>query len=655
MGQVYLARTASGRHVVVKVIRPEFTDDPEFRARFAREAEISRRVGGFHTAQVVDAAPEDDPPWIATAFVPGPSLEQTVRENGPLEEPELTALALGLAEGLEAIHECGLVHRDLKPANILMAQDGPRIIDFGIARPLDVTGMTETGTILGTLAYMSPEQTRGEPANPASDMFSLGSVLAFAATGTNPFAAETMGATVLRIISTAPEVEELPDRLRPLIEACWDHEPRLRPAPGELITSLTDSAVETEDAFPSEQVGDYFPVSETTPTKQEDDHPGLDLQESLDLESPSKTKLSVFRLRPLVWTFSTVLVAGLIHWAAPFFTDVTSPPEVKAEVVVDMHEGMYDENEEFNSYIMSMEISPDGSVLATQDSFSLIRGPFSKDINRTYIRLWDASTGENTVERRFGEESPRQDFLFGPEGNPLRVEFAHEGEAVLHDIENREPLLTFASEQGSIRNLVFSSDGSTILTETSIDEIIEWDSTTGERLATHALEDDVTSKYTLCHDQHVSANQHNRGMEIWDTDSGESITTIDNESAKIRSCSFSPNEKFLATGSDDEHTQLWDIDTGELVAIYTTYEDTFYTRNFAPSVQINSVAFSPDGDTLATGRSDGDIYLWEIESEEHTLTLTGHEEEIQHVAFGADGDTLFAGGEGSMLRMWELG
>src|SRR5699024_1990535 len=241
-------------------------------------------------------------------------------------------------------------------------------------------------------------------AHPASHILSLGRVLGFAAPGTNPFAAETMGATVLRIISTAPEVEELPGRLRPLIEACWDHEPRLRPTPGELITALTDPAVETENAFPSEQAGYYFPVSETTPTKQEDDHPRLDLQESLYLETPSKPHLSVFRLRPLVWTFSTVLVAGLIHWSVPFFTDVTSPPEVKAEVVVDMHEGMYDENEEFNSYIISMEISPDGSVLATRDSFSLIRGPFSQDINRTYIRLWDASTGENTVERRRSEE-----------------------------------------------------------------------------------------------------------------------------------------------------------------------------------------------------------------------------------------------------------
>ncbi|WP_344984079.1 serine/threonine-protein kinase, partial [Thermobifida alba] len=189
MGQVFLARSPGGRPVVVKVILPEYASDTEYRARFAREVEAARRVGGFHTAQVVAADPDADPPWMATAYVPGPSLSQAVHQRGPLDEQVLRTLAAGLAEGLAAIHGCGLVHRDFKPGNIILAADGPRIIDFGIARPTDASTMTQTGAVIGTLSYMSPEQIGGSPVGPASDIFSFGTVLAFAATGRSPFAA----------------------------------------------------------------------------------------------------------------------------------------------------------------------------------------------------------------------------------------------------------------------------------------------------------------------------------------------------------------------------------------------------------------------------------------------------------------------------------
>ncbi|MFI6578951.1 serine/threonine-protein kinase [Nocardiopsis sp. NPDC050513] len=237
MGQVYLALTPSGRQLVVKVIRPEYAEDDEFRARFAREAEAARHVGGFHTAQVVDADPGADAPWIATAYIPGPSLHAAVRADGPMRGPELRALVLGLAEGLEAVHACGLVHRDLKPENIILAQDGPRIIDFGIARPLDATNLTATGAVFGTLAYMSPEQTEGQRVGPASDVFSLGTVLAFAATGANPFAAESMAATVRRLIGPPPPLVGVSDDVAGLITACWARDPGTRPTPGRLLDS----------------------------------------------------------------------------------------------------------------------------------------------------------------------------------------------------------------------------------------------------------------------------------------------------------------------------------------------------------------------------------------------------------------------------------
>ncbi|MBO0773714.1 MAG: serine/threonine protein kinase, partial [Actinobacteria bacterium] len=186
MGQVFFGRSPGGRPVAVKFIREEFAHRARFRERFAREVDAARQVGGFHTALVVDADPHADPPWMATAYIPGPPLHEAVTEHGPLGEQALRMLGAGLAEGLAAIHACGLVHRDLKPANVILASDGPRIIDFGIARTQDSGRMTETGAIVGTYAYMSPEQVNGHRATPASDVFALGAVLAFAATGRGP-------------------------------------------------------------------------------------------------------------------------------------------------------------------------------------------------------------------------------------------------------------------------------------------------------------------------------------------------------------------------------------------------------------------------------------------------------------------------------------
>ncbi|MBO2457850.1 serine/threonine-protein kinase [Actinomadura violacea] len=165
-GQVYLARSPGGRPVAVKVVHGHLAASERFRTRFAREAAAARRVGGFHTAQVVDLAPDADPPWLVTAYVPGPSLRDAVQEHGPLPPAMLTALGAGLAEGPAAVHAAGLVHRDLKPGNVVLAADGPRIIDFGIAHALDASELTASGAVLGTPAYMSPEQARAEAVGP---------------------------------------------------------------------------------------------------------------------------------------------------------------------------------------------------------------------------------------------------------------------------------------------------------------------------------------------------------------------------------------------------------------------------------------------------------------------------------------------------------
>ncbi|MEW1640842.1 protein kinase [Streptomyces sp. NPDC091219] len=238
MGVVYFGRSRSGRAVAVKVVRPELSTEPGFLRRFADEVAAARRVGGFHTAPVVDADPEGDPAWLVTAYVPGPTLQAVLERVGSLPPDTLTVLAAGLAEALAAIHQAGVIHRDLKPANIIVAEDGPRVIDFGIARALDGTALTQTGFQIGTLGFLAPEQLTGGALTPAVDMFALGVVLGQAA-GRAPFGDGVSAAWPYRVVHEQPELTDVPGQLRDLVAACLAKDPRDRPTPVEFLDRLT--------------------------------------------------------------------------------------------------------------------------------------------------------------------------------------------------------------------------------------------------------------------------------------------------------------------------------------------------------------------------------------------------------------------------------
>ncbi|MFJ4784456.1 PQQ-binding-like beta-propeller repeat protein [Streptomyces sp. NPDC088794] len=239
MGLVYLARSASGRRVAIKTVRTELAEDQLFRVRFTREVEAARAVSGFYTAAVVDADPRAAVPWLATAYVPAPSLEEIVNECGPMPAQAVRWLAAGVAEALQSIHGAGLVHRDLKPSNVLVVEDGPRVIDFGIASGVSNTRLTMTNVAVGTPAYMSPEQAKdSRSVTGASDVFSLGSMLVFAATGHPPFHGANPVETVFMLLREGPDLEGMPDELRPLIESCMQMEATGRPNPADLQSQL---------------------------------------------------------------------------------------------------------------------------------------------------------------------------------------------------------------------------------------------------------------------------------------------------------------------------------------------------------------------------------------------------------------------------------
>jgi hypothetical protein len=241
MGRVYLGRSAAGRLVAVKTIKPEYAEEADFRARFAREVAAARRVSGVFTAAVIAADPEADVPWLATAYVPAPSLDQLVRRCGPLPVGAVRWLAAGCAEALESIHEAGLVHRDLKPSNVLVALDGPRVIDFGVARAAERIQLTSTRGALGTPAYIAPEQARDtRHATAASDMFSLGCTLLFAATGHAPYQGETVMDILVRLATEPPDLTGLPAELTDLVSGCLDREPDRRPTSADLLAEIAE-------------------------------------------------------------------------------------------------------------------------------------------------------------------------------------------------------------------------------------------------------------------------------------------------------------------------------------------------------------------------------------------------------------------------------
>jgi serine/threonine protein kinase len=240
MGRVFLGRSAGGRLVAVKLIHDGLAADPDFRARFGREVIAARQVGGLFTALVVDADADGPTPWLATAYVAGPSLADAVSKSGPLPPTSVLSLAAGLAEGLAAIHAAGLVHRDLKPSNVLLAEDGPRVIDFGISRAAEASALTRTGSVIGTPPFMSPEQAEGKEVGPASDMFSLGAVLVYAATGVPPFGTGPTAAVVFRLVFKPPSLDDVPWQVRPVAERCLAKDPAQRPTPAELLAEFGD-------------------------------------------------------------------------------------------------------------------------------------------------------------------------------------------------------------------------------------------------------------------------------------------------------------------------------------------------------------------------------------------------------------------------------
>jgi hypothetical protein len=335
MGQVFLGFSPGGRAVAVKVIHRQFARDPGFVRRFGREVEAASAVSGAYTAPVVAAGPGDNPPWLATVFVPGPSLAEVITQAGPLPEPAVWRLAGGLIEALQAVHASGLVHRDLKPANVLLAADGPRLIDFGISRALEGGATAATSLIVGTPAYMSPEQVEGHSVQPASDVFALGSLIAFASTGAAPFGARNSGPIVVayRVVNAEPDLSRVPVPLRSLVAACLAKKPADRPPLAQLMETVRDGSAPYQAGWE----GSYWPepIAGMVSSRQDSFHPPsrgqallatvqLWAERRLHLRWPAQAR---WRVLTVAVVAAVLLGAGAISLALSRNTPASTAPD----------------------------------------------------------------------------------------------------------------------------------------------------------------------------------------------------------------------------------------------------------------------------------------------------------------------------------------
>ncbi|MER6100149.1 PQQ-binding-like beta-propeller repeat protein [Streptomyces sp. NPDC001728] len=350
MGVVHLAASASGLRLAVKVVHARYAEDPEFRARFRQEVAAARRVSGAFTAPVVDADPDAVRPWMATLYVPGPTLSDQVKRNGPLAPAELRRLTAGLAEALRDIHRAGVVHRDLKPSNVLLTDTGPKVIDFGISRPVDSDLHTETGKLIGSPPFMAPEQfQRPREVGPAADVFALGSVLVHASTGHGPFDSDSPYIVAYQVVHDEPDLTGVPADLAPLVARCLAKDPAGRPTPAEIMSALLPPSYAAEAFIPAQRRRPALPDGrddESGPTPAWDadtpvratapapprrrPRPGRDRADG----TSGRTGLGRVRLRPTLAVVAALALAGAGLYAAltPPAGGTPEPPARPAEV-----------------------------------------------------------------------------------------------------------------------------------------------------------------------------------------------------------------------------------------------------------------------------------------------------------------------------------
>jgi len=640
MGQVFLGVSPGGRKVAVKLIHPVHASTEHFRERFAREVEAARRVGGFHTAMVVDADPAADPPWMITAFIDGPSLQETVQRDGPLRAERVRVIGAGLAEGLAAIHGCGLVHRDLKPGNVILATDGLRIIDFGIARAAGATALTSAGVVVGTYAYMSPEQVRGEQAGPASDVFSLGCVLTFAATGKPPFGTDAPAAVMFRIAAEPPDLTGITDPpLRELVAACLAKSPQARPPVQAILRALAGPRrppaspvpVSPVPVSPSPSPSAPPPPTVTAaaavplPTRPPADGVAANGRGPLPAMPPPPTPTAATEHVASRWrrVRRIGVVAAAVVAAAVVIPVVLSTGSPGAAAGHDQGAGINRINISASSQGTPFHTTSPSPVSSRTKRAQPSSSPSPTRVRETHAPAAATSTSGTALIAGNVIAGPSDNefggLAFSPDDSELAIGDIGATKTYLYLYSVATGALTSsmsAPANGVDQNVgtgaAFSPDGDLVASGVSLGPTLTvwlWDVATGKLVGTlNAPSDNGDGGVTVAfspNGQDVAAGNGGSNAYVWNVSTGQRLLTLTTASGNDAvGVAFSPNGTYIAGGSCG--LTVWSATTGQQVATFSCPVAPGFYGTY-PS--FSEVAFSSDS-SLVSG--NGGSFLWNI-------------------------------------------
>ncbi len=633
MGTVYLGRAQDGRRVALKVIRSEFAQEPEFRNLFAREAETARRVARFCTAEVLDVSIDTPQPFIATEYVPGPTLEQAIRDYGPMSSADLERLAVSVAAALTAIHGAGLVHRDLKPSNVLLSPLGPRVIDFGIARALDATTLlsrTRAGSGPGTPAFMSPEQALGSAVGPAADVFAWGGVVTFAATGHRPFGDGNPMALLYRVVHSEPDLTGLSGTLSEVVPLALAKDPELRPGAHELFLRLLGTnpeAFSRSDATREVEAQARAPRSESARSPIIDTRPG----------TLAPAKVGVGRDEP-------PNPAPPKHNPAGPTISMTKPDQ------------RADPRDQWDREATSLVAAPGRDTLDRPPLPGPLRPP--RDPGAPDPADRPASVRRDRTRRpRWLIPAAAAAVTVAVIGTVVGVTVAGSGH---HDHPPTVARALVSARVAGVARRNVTTDA-TLGRQLSLAAyrvsptpparaalLASYGATLLGRVTGHT---DTVWNGSLTPDGRVLATVSNdKSTKLWDVSNPQrpvQLTTLTHPDSVYWSA-ISPNGQVLADGGKDEITRLYDIGDPAHPTLLSS---------LSPLGSVYAIAFSPDGHTLAVGTSRNTVELWNVSvprTPTHLISLTRQTGNIESVAFSPDGKLLAAANADRTVVLYDV-